>query len=84
MGIGCKLAWSRLLCFFCLFLFFNVKFVTKYCSFIHGEFVLQEYYGKILKQASDLKTNACVPSAKPIPAYIRKALTEVHPEVTAK
>ncbi|KAF7689447.1 arsenite methyltransferase [Silurus meridionalis] len=45
---------------------------------------VKEYYGKILKQSSDLKSNACVPSAKPIPVYIRKALTEVHPEVTAK
>ncbi|KAM9454059.1 arsenite methyltransferase isoform 2-T2 [Clarias gariepinus] len=45
---------------------------------------VKEYYGKILKQSSDLKSNACVPSAKPIPVYIRKALTEVHPDVTAK
>lgn len=57
---------------------------TKYCGIFCAKFVLQEYYGKILTQSSDLKSNACVPSAKPIPAYIRKALVEVHPEVTAK
>uniref|UniRef100_A0AAR2LXW6 Arsenite methyltransferase n=1 Tax=Pygocentrus nattereri TaxID=42514 RepID=A0AAR2LXW6_PYGNA len=50
----------------------------------HFDHVLQDYYGKILSQTSDLKSNACVPSAKPIPTYIRKALAEVHPDVTAR
>uniref|UniRef100_A0A3B1IS31 Arsenite methyltransferase n=1 Tax=Astyanax mexicanus TaxID=7994 RepID=A0A3B1IS31_ASTMX len=49
---------------------------------IHND--VKEYYGKILQKTSDLKSNACVPSAKPIPAYIRKALEDVHPDVTAK
>ncbi len=42
----------------------------------------QDYYGKILKNTSDLKSNACVPPAKPIPAFILQALKKVHPEVT--
>ncbi|XP_062865893.1 arsenite methyltransferase [Trichomycterus rosablanca] len=46
--------------------------------------LVKEYYGKILKQTSDLKSNACVPCAKPIPSYIKKALAEVHPDVIAK
>ncbi|XP_060754959.1 arsenite methyltransferase [Neoarius graeffei] len=45
---------------------------------------VKEYYGKKLKQSSDLQSNACVPSPKPIPVYIRKALAAVHPDVTAK
>ncbi|XP_051982019.1 arsenite methyltransferase [Xyrauchen texanus] len=45
---------------------------------------VKEYYGKTLKQTSDLKSNACVPSAKPVPAYVRKVLAEVHPDVSAK
>ncbi|XP_012672620.2 arsenite methyltransferase [Clupea harengus] len=49
---------------------------------IHSD--VKEYYGKRLQSSSDLKTNACVPSAKPIPAYVRKALAGVHPDVTAR
>ncbi|XP_076838697.1 arsenite methyltransferase isoform X2 [Brachyhypopomus gauderio] len=49
-----------------------------------GHNTLQDYYGKILTKTSDLKTNACVPCAKPVQDYIRKALDEVHPDVTAK
>ncbi|CAB1442755.1 unnamed protein product [Pleuronectes platessa] len=45
---------------------------------------VKEYYGNKLKQTSDLKTNACVTPAKPIPAFIRQALKKVHPEVTAR
>ncbi|KAM4603808.1 arsenite methyltransferase [Polymixia lowei] len=45
---------------------------------------VKDYYGKILKKSSDLKTNACVTPTKPIPAFIRQALKRVHPEVTAK
>uniref|UniRef100_UPI0037E7F41E arsenite methyltransferase isoform X1 n=1 Tax=Semicossyphus pulcher TaxID=241346 RepID=UPI0037E7F41E len=45
---------------------------------------VKDYYGKKLKTSSDLKTNACVAPAKPIPAFIRQALKKVHPEVVAK
>ncbi|XP_056314360.1 arsenite methyltransferase [Danio aesculapii] len=45
---------------------------------------VKEYYGKTLKQKSDLKSNACVPSAKPVPAYVRKVIAEIHPDVVAK
>ena len=44
----------------------------------------QDYYGKVLKKSSDLKTNACVTPAKPVPAFIRQALKSVHPEVSDK
>ncbi|KAJ8264293.1 hypothetical protein GJAV_G00147450 [Gymnothorax javanicus] len=47
---------------------------------IHDD--VKDYYGKRLKTSSDLKSNACVTPAKPVPAFIRKALTEVHPDVT--
>jgi len=46
--------------------------------------LLQEYYGKTLKKTSDLKSNACVPSAKSVPAYVRKAIAGIHPDVVAK
>ncbi|XP_056265075.1 arsenite methyltransferase [Pseudoliparis swirei] len=45
---------------------------------------VKDYYGKVLKNSTDLKSNACVPPAKPIPAFIRQALKKVHPEVTAR
>ncbi|XP_067297540.1 arsenite methyltransferase [Pseudorasbora parva] len=45
---------------------------------------VKEYYGKILKKTSDLKSNACVPSAKSVPAYVRKVIAEIHPDVIAK
>lgn len=37
-----------------------------------------------MKQKSDLKSNACVPSAKPVSAYVRKVIAEIHPDVVAK
>ncbi|KAK7166198.1 hypothetical protein R3I93_006084 [Phoxinus phoxinus] len=45
---------------------------------------VKEYYGKTLKNKSDLKSNACVPSAKPVPAYVRKVIAGIHPDVVAK
>ncbi|XP_056110364.1 arsenite methyltransferase isoform X2 [Rhinichthys klamathensis goyatoka] len=45
---------------------------------------VKEYYGKTLKKTSDLKSNACVPSAKSVPAYVRKAIAGIHPDVVAK
>uniref|UniRef100_A0A3Q3IMD9 Arsenite methyltransferase n=1 Tax=Monopterus albus TaxID=43700 RepID=A0A3Q3IMD9_MONAL len=45
---------------------------------------VKDYYGKVLKKTSDLKSNACVAPAHPIPAFIQQALKKVHPEVTAK
>ncbi|TRY92328.1 hypothetical protein DNTS_029285 [Danionella cerebrum] len=45
---------------------------------------VKEYYGKTLKQNSDLKTNACVPSSKPVPGYVRKVIADIHPDVVAK
>ena len=42
-----------------------------------------EYYGKILKESKDLKTNACCASGAP-PKHIRKLLKNLHPEVLAK
>uniref|UniRef100_A0A9J8B0X4 Arsenite methyltransferase n=2 Tax=Cyprinus carpio TaxID=7962 RepID=A0A9J8B0X4_CYPCA len=44
----------------------------------------KEYYGKTLKKTSDLKSNACVLSAKPVPEYMRKVIAEIHPDVVAK
>ncbi|XP_070683580.1 arsenite methyltransferase [Pempheris klunzingeri] len=51
-------------------------------SSIHVD--VKDYYGKVLKNSSDLKSNACVPLARPIPAFIRQALKKVHPDVTAR
>ncbi|XP_034544361.1 arsenite methyltransferase isoform X2 [Notolabrus celidotus] len=45
---------------------------------------VKDYYGNLVKSTSDLKSNACIAPARPIPAYIRQALMKVHAEVTAK
>lgn len=44
----------------------------------------QDYYGKELQKSEDLKTNACVTSARPVPKAIRDALERVHEEVVAR
>ncbi|NXL41194.1 AS3MT methyltransferase, partial [Podilymbus podiceps] len=44
----------------------------------------QDYYGKELQRSGDLKTNACVTSARPLPTAVRDALERVHEEVVAK
>ncbi|XP_029949847.1 arsenite methyltransferase isoform X2 [Salarias fasciatus] len=45
---------------------------------------VKDYYSKVLKSTSDLKSNVCMTPTQPIPAFIRDALKKVHPEVTAK
>lgn len=45
---------------------------------------MQTYYGKVLKKSADLKTNACVTPARPVPKHIREALQNVHEEVTLR
>lgn len=42
---------------------------------------VQEYYGKILQNSSDLQTNACTSTGKP-PKEICAALSKLHEEVT--
>ncbi len=44
----------------------------------------QDYYGNILKNTSDLKSNVCTTPSQPIPAFIRQALKKVHPDVSAR
>ncbi|NWV25759.1 AS3MT methyltransferase, partial [Origma solitaria] len=44
----------------------------------------QDYYGKELQKSEDLKTNACVTSAKPHSKVVRAALERVHEEVVAR
>uniref|UniRef100_A0A8C8BV65 Arsenite methyltransferase n=1 Tax=Oncorhynchus tshawytscha TaxID=74940 RepID=A0A8C8BV65_ONCTS len=51
-------------------------------SVIHVD--VMDYYGKTLKKTSDLKSNACLAPAQPIPAFVLKALKKIHPEVTPK
>ncbi|NXY50942.1 AS3MT methyltransferase, partial [Ceuthmochares aereus] len=41
----------------------------------------QDYYGEELQRSEDLKTNACVTLAKPLPKALRDALEHVHEEV---
>lgn len=41
---------------------------------------VQNYYGKVLKKTSDLKTNACCTSEKP-PIEVMEAMNHIHPEV---
>ncbi|XP_026707378.1 arsenite methyltransferase isoform X2 [Athene cunicularia] len=44
----------------------------------------QDYYGKELQKSEDLKTNACITSARPLPKAVRDALKRVHEEVVAR
>jgi SAM-dependent methyltransferase len=49
----------------------------------HGLQSVKEYYGKVLKTNKDLRTNACCP-IDAMPAELRSALTDIHPEVLEK
>ncbi|XP_041789479.1 arsenite methyltransferase [Chelmon rostratus] len=51
-------------------------------SDIHTD--VKDYYGKVLQKTSDLKTNVCMTPARPVPAFIRQALKNVHHEVNAR
>ncbi|KFV44141.1 Arsenite methyltransferase, partial [Tyto alba] len=44
----------------------------------------QDYYGKELQKSEDLKTSACVTSARTLPKVVREALERVHEEVVAR
>ncbi|NWY44518.1 AS3MT methyltransferase, partial [Sylvia atricapilla] len=44
----------------------------------------QDYYGKELQKTEDLKTNACVTSARPLSKVVRDALERIHEEVVAR
>ncbi|XP_074642788.1 arsenite methyltransferase-like isoform X2 [Tubulanus polymorphus] len=45
---------------------------------------VQEYYGKILKTSSDLKTNVCKTACNKMPAHVLDALKKVHEEVNTR
>lgn len=42
---------------------------------------LKEYYGKLLQDSSDLKTNACACGEDAMPAVVRRILKDIHPEI---
>ncbi|NXW70684.1 AS3MT methyltransferase, partial [Hirundo rustica] len=44
----------------------------------------QDYYGKELQKTEDLKTNACITSARPLSKMVRDALEHIHEEVLAR
>jgi arsenite methyltransferase len=44
---------------------------------------VSEYYGEVLKQSSDLQTNACC-TIEEIPDYMKKALNNIHDDVMMK
>lgn len=44
---------------------------------------VKNYYGKVLKTSSDLKTSACC-SAEALPRFAREIVKEIHPEVVEK
>jgi len=45
---------------------------------------VQEYYGKILNNSTDLKTDACCTSDNDIPSYLKTGMAKIHPEVSSK
>tara|TARA_R110002073_G_scaffold203712_1_gene363459 strand:- start:27016 stop:28071 length:1056 start_codon:yes stop_codon:yes gene_type:complete len=44
---------------------------------------VKEYYGGVLQQSDDLKTNACCTSSS-LPRHVKQALSKVHDEVLSK
>lgn len=44
---------------------------------------VKEYYGKTLQSSADLKTDACC-TPEDVPAYLRRLIDNVHPEVRAR
>jgi arsenite methyltransferase len=42
--------------------------------------IVKQYYGDILQNTADLKTDACC-SMEAVPAYLKNILAEIHPEV---
>ncbi len=44
---------------------------------------VQDYYGKVLGSSADLKTDACC-TPEAMPAHVRSALADIHPEVQAR
>lgn len=45
---------------------------------------VQEYYGKVLNNSDDLKTDACCTIGSDIPDYLKQAMAKIHPEVSSK
>ncbi len=45
--------------------------------------IVKEYYGKILQHSDDLQTNACCTGGD-IPATLKRAMSNIHPEVTER
>ncbi|KAM9323787.1 arsenite methyltransferase [Gastrophryne carolinensis] len=45
---------------------------------------LKHYYGKQLTNTKDLKSSACASSSKPLPKYLKDALSEVHEDVASR
>lgn len=64
----------------------NLKTGNRERDFIDSQIHVdvKDYYGKRLTKSADLKTNACVAPAQPIPDFIIQALKKVHPAVSAK
>jgi arsenite methyltransferase len=48
---------------------------------MHDE--VKKYYGEVLKDSRDLKTNACC-TVEPLPSHVREILSRIHEEVTAR
>ncbi len=44
---------------------------------------VKEYYGKILQNSSDLKTDACCTDTN-MPDHLKQAMSKIHPEVAAR
>ena len=44
---------------------------------------IQKYYGEILAQSEDLKTNACCATGAP-PMWIQRLVDHVHPDVLSR
>lgn len=51
---------------------------------LNTEEAVKEYYGKVLSNSNDLKTNACTTQPRKYPKFIRDAMSMIHEEVTAK
>ncbi|XP_040217804.1 arsenite methyltransferase-like isoform X3 [Rana temporaria] len=45
---------------------------------------VKDYYGKQLTDTKDLKTSACDASSRPLPEHIKRALIEIHADISSR
>lgn len=45
---------------------------------------MKEFYGQLVQKSADLQSNVCTARAGDVPLYVKQAIDNVHPEITAR